>query len=75
VAIETLMHRWPKCVSCGRRLFKRDEDVKSVDDAMFCSHECVMLWDNYLNWRASFRESSSTKVQIPKFPFFRLPHD
>jgi hypothetical protein len=52
------------CVSCGSEL--RDEDV------MCCSERCHMLFANYLNWRASFRESSE-RVDIPKFPFFRMP--
>jgi hypothetical protein len=69
------MYEWPKCVACGRHLYDR-RTKKFLYDAMCCSEECESRWEIYFNWRASFRETSETNahVQIPKFPFFRLPY-
>jgi hypothetical protein len=63
-----LWYQEGRCVSCGQLLLDNDVDV------LCCSERCHMLYDNYMAWRASFRESNES-FQVPKFPFFRSPHE
>lgn len=68
------MKAWPRCISCGRLLYSPRTLKLLFNDAMCCSHECELLWQNYFAWRAEFRENTKHFI-VPKFPFFRSPRD